>query len=80
MVHEQLENLVRIGRLKAEGPTPAEIAGLVRSGLARLKDAKLDHLSIESRFDLAYSDVFPKNPRRARHPVRKGGEECRSFA
>ena len=55
MVHEQLENLVRIGRLKAEAPAPAEITGLVRSGLARLKDAKLDHLSIESRFDLAYN-------------------------
>lgn len=55
MAHEQLENLVRIGRLKAEAPSPAEITGLVRSGLARLKDAKLDHLSIESRFDLAYN-------------------------
>lgn len=55
MAHEQLENLVRIGRLKAEAPAPAEITGLVRSGLARLKDPKLDHLSIESRFDLAYN-------------------------
>ena len=55
MAHEQLENLVRIGRLKAEAPSPGEITGLIRSGLARLKDAKLDRLSIESRFDLAYN-------------------------
>ena len=55
MAHEQLEILVRIGRLKAEAPAAAEITGLVRSGLVRLKDAKIDHLSIESRFDLAYN-------------------------
>ena len=55
MAHEQLDNLVRIGRLKAEAPAAGEIAGLIRSGLTRLKDAKNDHLSIESRFDLAYN-------------------------
>lgn len=48
MAHEQRENLVGIGRLKAEAP--AEITGFVRSEFAPLKDAKLDHLSIESRF------------------------------
>ena len=32
-----------------------EIAGLVRSGLVRLKDAENDANSLDSRFDLAYS-------------------------
>lgn len=55
MAHEKLDNLVKIGPLKAEDATLDEIAGLIRSGLARLKDSKNDSLSIESRFDLAYN-------------------------
>jgi hypothetical protein len=55
MAHEKLDNLVKIGQLKVEDATPEEIAGLVRSGAARLKDSKNDSLSIESRFDLAYN-------------------------
>ena len=55
MAHEQLDNLVKIGQLKKAEATPEEIAGLIRSGLARLTDSKNDSLSIESRFDLAYN-------------------------
>jgi len=55
MAHEKLDNLVKTGQLKVEDATPEEIAGLVRSGAARLKDSKNDSLSIESRFDLAYN-------------------------
>lgn len=55
MAREQLENLVKIGQLKAEPPSEQEIAGLIRSGRARLKDSKNESLSIESRFDLAYN-------------------------
>ncbi len=55
MAHEKLDNFVKIGQLKVEDATPEEIAGLVRSGAARLKDSKNDSLSIESRFDLAYN-------------------------
>lgn len=50
-----LDNLVRIGKLKAEPPAQAELDGLVRSGLVRLRDAENAALSIESRFDLAYN-------------------------
>ena len=50
-----LDNLVRIGKLKAEVPTRVEFDGLVRSGELRLKDAGNTTLSLESRFDLAYN-------------------------
>lgn len=55
MPHEQLDNLVKIGKLKAEAPSAQEVAGLIGSGLARLHDAKIESLNIESRFDLAYN-------------------------
>lgn len=50
-----LDNLVRIGQLKAELPAQAEFDGLVRSGQVRLADAANRTLSLESRFDLAYN-------------------------
>lgn len=55
MGNQQLDNLVRIGQLKAEPPAETEIQGLLRSGLRRLKDATRKDLSLESRFDLAYN-------------------------
>lgn len=55
MPREELDNLVRVRKLKEEPATADEIAGLLRSGLARLKDAGNASLSIESRFDLAYN-------------------------
>jgi len=55
MSHEELDNLVKIGKLKVEEPNREEVAGLIRSGLARLADAKNNSLNIESRFDLAYN-------------------------
>ena len=51
-----LENLSGPGKaLKAEAPDPTEIAGLLRTGLARLLDARNPSLALESRFDLAYN-------------------------
>ncbi len=55
MANEKLENLVKIRQLKAEPATEEEIAGLLRSGIARLEDSKNKGLNIESRFDLAYN-------------------------
>ena len=53
MTQPQLDNLVRIGRLKTEPAAREEIQGLVRSGTRRLIDAAHEDLSLESRFDLA---------------------------
>lgn len=51
-----LDNLSGPGRpLKVEPPDPAEIAGLLRTGSARLADAGNGQLALESRFDLAYN-------------------------
>ena len=55
MTLSQLDNLVRIGQLKAEPAARAELDGLMRSGAAWIKDAENDRLSVESRFDLAYN-------------------------
>ena len=55
MSSSPLDNLVRIGKLKAEPPAQAEFDGLIRSGLVRLRDAENAALSLESRFDLAYN-------------------------
>jgi hypothetical protein len=55
MANENLENLVKIRQLKAEPATEEEIAGLLRSGIARLEDSKNKELNMESRFDLAYN-------------------------
>jgi hypothetical protein len=42
-----LENLVRIGQLKSERSSRAEIEGLVRSGRRRLQDAENEALNLE---------------------------------
>lgn len=55
MTSRQLNNLVKTGGLKTEPASQTEFDGLVRSGKARLIDARNETLSIESRFDLAYN-------------------------
>ena len=58
MPHEQLDNLVRIGRLAAEPASKREVDGLIESGTDRLHDAMNESLRIKSRFDLAYNAAF----------------------
>jgi len=55
MPSSPLDNLARIGQLKAEPPAQVEFDGLLRSGQVRLADAQHRTLSLESRFDLAYN-------------------------
>lgn len=55
MTAEALKNLARIGQLKREPAAQAEFLGLLRSGQRRLRDARHETLSPESRFDLAYN-------------------------
>lgn len=50
-----LDNLVRIGRLKAEPRNEAEIARMIAMARVRLADASLESLSSEGRFSSAYA-------------------------
>jgi hypothetical protein len=55
-MHPALEALCGPGKpLKTEAPDANEIAGLLRTSRARLRDAKNTALALESRFDLAYN-------------------------
>jgi hypothetical protein len=55
MSSAELENLVKIGKLKREPPSANALEGLRKSAVARLEDAAGGKLSFESRFDLAYN-------------------------
>ena len=50
-----LDNLVRIGQLKAEPRNEAEARRMLAMARTRLEDARLTKLSIEGRFTSAYN-------------------------
>jgi hypothetical protein len=54
MSKAELDNLVKIGRLKIEPPTKSEYLGMLAAARSRLKDAQNQDLDPDSRFDLAY--------------------------
>jgi hypothetical protein len=54
MGKQELDNLVKIGRLKIESPTRSEYSGMVISARKRLIDAQNEDLDPDSQFDLAY--------------------------
>jgi hypothetical protein len=51
---QELDNLVKIRRLKAEAASRKEFDGMLRSARTRLSDAQNESLDPDSRFDLAY--------------------------
>jgi hypothetical protein len=55
MSSEPLNSLTKTGLLKPEPPDQTEFDGLVESATKRLKDARNEAISTESRFDLAYN-------------------------
>lgn len=55
------------GVLAKEPPDAQEFAGLLRSGLARLDDAENETLSLDGRFDLAYSAAHALSLAALRH-------------
>lgn len=52
---QALDNLVRIGQLKAEPRNAAEAQRMLAMAGRRLQDAKLENLSLEGRFTSAYN-------------------------
>lgn len=67
MNQDALDNLVRINKLHREAADPREIEGLIQSGNVRLKDAGLESLSLESRFDLSYNAAHALSLAALRH-------------
>lgn len=55
MGQPELDNLVRIGQLKAEPRNSQEVTRMLAMAQTRLKDAKLGSLSLEGRFTSAYN-------------------------
>ena len=51
----ELDNLVRIGRLKAEPCNMQEVSRMLAMADTRLNDARLAHVSLEGRFTSAYN-------------------------
>ena len=51
----ELDNLVRIGQLKAEPRNDREVTRMLAMAQTRLSDAKLSNLSLEGRFTSAYN-------------------------
>lgn len=68
----ELENLARIGKLKAEPPSARELNGLLNSARARLTDAASKVLAFDSRFDLAYNASHAL----ALYALRRAGYRC----
>lgn len=55
MSRPELDNLVRIGQLKAEPRNAQEISRMLAMAKTRLNDASLRRLSLEGRFTSAYN-------------------------
>lgn len=53
-----LENLAQIGKVKPHNTSREEIARLMAAVRRNLKDARLDGISPETRFDVAYKAVM----------------------
>ena len=51
----ELDNLVRIGQLKAEPRNAQEVTRMLAMAQTRLSDAKLSNVSLEGRFTSAYN-------------------------
>ena len=54
MTLQQLDNLVKIQKLKLEPPDQNEFNGMLSSAKRRLQDAQVEGVSEEGRFSLAY--------------------------
>ena len=72
MTSAELDNLVRIGKLKHEPPSVRELQGLLASARERLADAERTTLAFASRFDLAYNASHAL----ALHALRHAGFRC----
>lgn len=54
MSKQELDNLVKIRKLKEEPPSRPEYDGMLTAAKTRLRDAQNEDLDSDSQFDLAY--------------------------
>jgi hypothetical protein len=54
MSKTELDNLVKIRKLKEEPPSKSEYEGMLSAAKTRLRDAQNEDLDSDSQFDLAY--------------------------
>ncbi|MCK5639294.1 MAG: hypothetical protein KAJ19_00800 [Gammaproteobacteria bacterium] len=55
MTLEKLDNLVKVNKLKVEPPDQHEFDGMLKAAKSRLQDARVEGLSEDGQFSLAYS-------------------------
>lgn len=55
-----LENLLKIGQLKAHSSDPEEIERLLTAAQRNLRDARVTSISAETRFDAAYKAIMQR--------------------
>lgn len=72
MTSAELDNLVRIGKIKREPPSARELSGLLASARERMADANNATLAFASRFDLAYNASHAL----ALYALRRAGYRC----
>jgi uncharacterized protein (UPF0332 family) len=53
-----LENLLKIGQLKVHSTDRAEVGQLLEAARRNLADAKVEAISLETRFDAAYKAIM----------------------
>lgn len=75
-----LDNLVRIGQLKAEPRNDSEVQRMLAMAQTRWADAQLAHVSQEGRFTSAYNAAHTVNWPPARRRVLDAAHQKRNLA
>jgi hypothetical protein len=79
MSKAELDNLVRINRLKVEPGSRKEFTGMLKSARTRLLDAQNEDLDPDSQFDLALRCSTPVGARRLTSPGIPVGKSHHGF-
>ncbi len=67
MAKQELDNLVRIGSLKAEAASRSEYDGMIKSARRGLTDAQNESIETDSQFDLEHVPLRSNRDSSVRH-------------
>jgi hypothetical protein len=79
MGKQELDNLVKIQKLKTEAASRKEFAGMLQSARTRLTDAQNESLDPDSQFDLAYGSAHRLALAALRHQGYRSGDRITVF-